>query len=58
MRKIIKLLDTLKEKFPNKIPLNQPITEKDIAFLQGEQNIINYITQYQKDLTAKEQDRK
>ena len=58
MRKITKLLDTLKQKFPNKIPTNQLITERDISFLQGQQNIIGYIVQYQKELIKKEQGKK
>ena len=58
MRKITKLIATLKEKFPNKIPTNQLVTERDISFLQGQQSIINYIIQYQKELIQKEQARK
>jgi len=58
MRKLTKLIDTLKEKFPDKIPTNQLITERDISFLQGQQNIISYIVQYQKELIQKEQGKK
>ena len=58
MRKITKLIDTLKEKFPDKIPTNRLVTERDLSFLQGQQSIINYIVQYQKELIQKEQAKK
>jgi len=58
MRKISKLIDTLKEKFPDKIPHDKNITEREISFLQGQRTIIEYIIYYQKDLIQKEQGKK
>ena len=58
MRKLTKLIDTLKQKFPDKIPHDRNITKREISFLQGQRTIIEYIVFYQKDLIQKEQAKK
>lgn len=35
------LLDYLGKLFPNKLPIKRGISEVDIAFLQGQQSVIN-----------------
>lgn len=37
------LLNNLSEQFPNKIPVTR-IEKEDLAFLQGQQSVIHYLT--------------
>lgn len=46
MNELSKLLENLKKRYPDKIPTNLTVTERDISFLQGQQVIIRDIELY------------